>query len=47
VKLISKGDDQSNQEETTRNQKRIRLKDIQTERIGVNQDILHLNKYAS
>jgi hypothetical protein len=42
-----KDDDQSNPEESTRNQKHIALKDIQSEQIGVSLNILDLNKYAS
>jgi hypothetical protein len=47
VKLIPKGDDQSNLEEPKRNQKYILEKDIQSERIGAGPKILQLKKYAS
>jgi hypothetical protein len=47
VKWIPKGDDQSNPEDTTRNQNQILPKDVQTEQIGVSSNILDLNKDAT
>jgi hypothetical protein len=44
AKLIPKGDDQWNPEQPKRNQKYILLKHIQSEQIGANPNILHLNK---
>jgi hypothetical protein len=47
LKMIPKCDDQSNAEEPSSNRKRILTKDIQSKQIGVSQNRLDLNKYAS